>query len=191
VKKNKLAILASGSGSNAEAIMKWAERSELASVVCVISDKKSAMVLERAKKFNVPAVFVQKKKAESREDFDQKILSVLSDYDPDWIILAGYMKLVTKIFLDAFKEKVINIHPSLLPLFPGTNGYGEAFEAGMSETGCTIHYVDEGVDTGKIIDQRKFPLIRGESFEDFKARGLKIENEFYPEVIEKLLSGSI
>ena len=189
--KVKLAILASGSGSNAEAIMKWAESSNLARVVCVISDKKEAMVLKRAELRNIPALFVKKKKSESREDFDQKILSKLEAYNPDWIILAGYMKLLTPLFLDAFKDRVINIHPSLLPLFPGTNGYGEAFEAGMSESGCTIHYVDEGMDTGKIIDQKKFPLISGESFEDFKARGLKIENEFYPEVLERLLNGSL
>jgi phosphoribosylglycinamide formyltransferase-1 len=185
--KARLIILASGSGSNAEAIMKWAQSSSLAEVVCVVSDKKNAKVLERAKNNNVPAVIVLKKKNESREDFDKKLLAKISDLSPDWIVLAGYMKLLTPVFLERYKNRIINIHPSLLPLFPGIDGYGDAFRAGVSESGCTVHYVDEGIDTGLIIDQRKFSLISGESFEDFKTRGLKIENEFYPQVLEKII----
>lgn len=187
--KIKIAILASGSGSNAEAIMNWAGASDIAEVVCVLSDKKSALVLERAANVGVPTLLVRKKKSETREEFDQKMIMRLADYNPDWIVLAGFMKLLTPHFLDVFKNKVVNIHPSLLPLFPGTDGYGEAFRMGVRESGCTIHLVDEGMDTGKIIDQRKFDLISGESLEEFKARGLKIENEFYPIVLEKLFKG--
>jgi len=187
--KIKLAILASGSGSNAQAIMNWASHSEMAEVVCVLSDKKSAFVLERARSAGIPALFVRKLKNETRAEFDQKMIVRLADYNPDWIVLAGFMKLLTPEFLNVFKNKIVNIHPSLLPLFPGTDGYGDAFRAGVSESGCTVHFVDEGMDTGKIIDQKRFDLIPGESFEEFKARGLKIENEFYPIVLEKLLKG--
>lgn len=188
--KARLAILASGSGSNAESIMKWAQSSGLAEVTCVISDKREARVHERAASLGVPSHFVKKKKMETREEYDQKIIMRLLDYNPDWVVLAGYMKLLSPKFLCVFKDKVVNIHPSLLPLFPGRDGYGEAYRAKVHESGCTVHFVDEGMDTGKIIAQRTFPLIPGESFEEFKARGLAIENQFYPEVLEKLLKES-
>jgi phosphoribosylglycinamide formyltransferase-1 len=185
----KIAILASGSGSNAQAIMNWAVESDFVEVVCVLSDKKNALVLERATMYGVPALLVRKKKSESREEFDQEMIVRLADYNPDWIVLAGFMKLLTPVFLNKFQNRIVNIHPSLLPLFPGTDGYGDAFRAQVKESGCTIHFVDGGMDTGKIIDQKKFNLIPGESFEEFKARGLKIENEFYPIVLEKLFKG--
>ena len=187
MKKIKLAILASGSGSNAEAILNWAKNSQQAEVVCVISDKKKARVLERATFNNIPALNVTKKKEESREDFDKKIIKLLIDYNPDLIILAGYMKILTEHFVKRFEKRIINIHPSLLPDFPGMDGYGEAFRAQVKTSGCTVHYVDSGVDTGEIIAQQSFDLIPGESFEDFKARGLNLENHFYPIVIEKLI----
>jgi phosphoribosylglycinamide formyltransferase-1 len=189
--KIKLAILASGSGSNAEAIMKWAATSDLVEVVCVGCNKKAAMVLSRAKIFNIPKFTVLKRKNETRENFDGRMTKSLIEYNPDWIILAGYMRLLTEDFLRHFKYQVINIHPSLLPLFPGLDGYGDAFKAGMQESGCTVHYVDAGLDSGEIIDQSKFLLIPGESFENFKRRGLSIENKFYPEVLEKFFKGFV
>lgn len=191
MKKSRLAILASGSGSNAEAIMLWAQKSDLADVVCVISNKKQARVLERARDLNVAAEFVSKKLTDSKDDYDKKLLERLKKYQPDWIVLAGYMRLLTAEFLNHYPNKVINIHPSLLPLFPGTDGYGEAFQAKVHVSGCTIHYVDEGVDTGKIIAQKEFPLSPADTLEDFKKRGLAVENQFYPEVIEKLLRGQL
>ena len=189
--KIKLAVLASGSGSNAEAIMKWAASSEIAEVVCVGSNKKAAMVLSRARMFNIPKFSVLKKKNESRESYDTRMILALAEYKPDWIILAGYMRILSTTFLEKFNYQVINIHPSLLPLFPGLDGYGDAFKAGVSETGCTVHYVDAGLDSGEIIGQRSFSLIKGESFEEFKRRGLAIENDFYPEVLEKFLKGFV
>lgn len=191
MKKSRLAILASGAGSNAEAIMRWAQNSDLAEIVCVLSNKKQARVLERAKKFAVPAEFVNKKLIETKKDYDRKLITRLEKYQPDWIVLAGYMLLLTTDFLDHYPHKVINIHPSLLPEFPGTDGYGEAFAARVSVSGCTIHYVDEGMDTGKIIAQKEFPLFAIDTLEDFKKRGLEVENQFYPEVLEKLLRGQV
>ncbi|MBC7712737.1 MAG: phosphoribosylglycinamide formyltransferase [Rhizobacter sp.] len=184
--KVRIAILASGSGSNAESIMKWAADSDIAEVVCVLSDKRKALVLERAKNNNVPALAVSKKKNEDKTYFEQRMIASLEGYRPDWIVLAGFMKLLGPHFLKTYDKKIVNIHPSLLPLFPGVDGYGDAFKANVTESGCTIHYVDAGMDTGEIIAQKKFDLVPGESFEDFKARGLAIENKFYPEVLEKL-----
>lgn len=189
MKKIRLAILASGSGSNAQAIMDWAETYQHAEVVCVLSDKKKAMVLERAHKKNVPALYVPKKRNEERVEFDRKLISRLADYNPDFIVLAGYMRILTPYFVEVFNKKIINIHPSLLPMFPGIDGYGDAYKAQVQTSGCTIHYVDEGVDTGEIIAQKSFDLIPGESLEEFKSRGLKIENQFYPVVLEKLIQG--
>ena len=189
--KVKIAILASGNGSNAESLMKWAENSDLAEVVCVLSDKRRAFVLERAKKMHVPGLVVTKKKNEDRTYFEQRIIASLEAHRPDWIILAGFMRLLGPHFLKSYEKKIINIHPSLLPLFPGINGYGDAFKANVSESGCTIHYVDSGIDTGEIIAQKKFLLIKGESLEEFMARGLEIENKFYPEVLEKLFKGTL
>lgn len=191
MKKFRLAILASGSGSNAEAIMNWAERSELASVVCLGCNKKEAVVLKRAEKFNVPVFTVLKKKNETKSEYDKRLSEKLDQFKPDWIVLAGYMRLLSSEFLKHYNYKVINIHPSLLPQFPGLDGYGDAFKAGIAESGCTVHYVDDGLDTGAIIAQKKLPLLKGESFEDFKRRGLAIENSFYPEVLEKLLKGKV
>lgn len=189
--KVKLAILASGSGSNAEAIMKWAATSDIAEVVCVGSNKKAAMVISRAEIVNIPKFTILKRKNESRESYDERLAGALSEYKPDWIILAGFMRLLTESFLEKFNHQVINIHPSLLPKFPGLDGYGDAFKAGVIESGCTVHYVDAGLDSGAIIEQRIFPMISGESFEDFKKRGLSIENKFYPEVLEKLFKGKL
>lgn len=169
--------------------MNWAAASDIAEVVCVLSDKKKALVLERAKKYHVAAIVVTKKKLEDRTSFEQKMILQLKDFRPDWIVLAGFMRLLGPHFLRTYDKKIINIHPSLLPLFPGVDGYGEAFRFQPRESGCTVHYVDEGIDTGTIIAQKSFLLIPGESFEDFKARGLEIENKFYPEVLEKLLKG--
>lgn len=189
--KIKLAILASGSGSNAEAIMKWAATSNVAEVVCVGSNKKDALVLSRALKFNISNFTVLKRKNETREKYDERMLRELNYYKPDWIILAGFMRLLSNKFLLEYNFKVINIHPSLLPDFPGMDGYGDAFRAKVSESGCTIHYVDEGLDSGAIIAQKKIPLIEGESLEDFKKRGLQEENKFYPEILEALFKGKI
>lgn len=189
--KIKLAILASGSGSNAEAIIKWASASDVAEVVCVGSNKKSAFVLQRALNLKTPHFFILPKKNETREDYDFRLIKELEKYKPDWIILAGYMRLLSPHFLKTFNHAVINIHPSLLPAFPGMDGYGDAYKAGVKESGCTVHYVDEGLDTGPIIEQKKIPLIPGESLEDFKTRGLLIENQFYPEVLEKLIKGKV
>ncbi|WP_409480227.1 phosphoribosylglycinamide formyltransferase [Pseudobdellovibrio sp. HCB154] len=188
----KIVILASGSGSNAESIIRYAQAHNTYQVASVISDKSEALVLQRAKNLGVEAETVVKTKDESKVQFEDRLVHVIEKYQPDWIVLAGFMKLLSKNFLMNFYDqkikqfKVVNIHPSLLPLFPGKEAYEQSFNSGLAEYGCTIHFVDEGMDTGKMIYQERLKKIEGEDFETFKARGLAAENRIYPIILEKL-----
>lgn len=188
----KIVVLASGSGSNAEAIIRYAHQHKTFEVAAVISDRPEALVLQRAKNFKIEAHVVEKSKTESKVSFEQRLIHEIRKVQPDWVVLAGFMKLLSPEFLQNFYDpetkhfKVVNIHPSLLPLYPGKGGYEQAFEAQASEYGCTIHFVDEGMDTGKIIYQERLKAIEGEDFTSFKARGLAAENRIYPIILEKL-----
>jgi len=189
-KKARLAIFASGSGSNAEAIIKWAKESPLAEVVCVISNKRGAKVHERARNHRIESLYLPKTSLVTKNEYETHLLEILKQRKVDWVCLAGYMLILSKHFLVHYPQRVINIHPSLLPLFPGKDGYGDAFRARVSKSGCTIHFVDEGIDTGAIIAQREIPLYSDDTFEQFKERGLAIENAFYPEVLEQLFANN-
>lgn len=188
----KIVILASGSGSNAENIIRYAQTHNTYQVSAVISDRSEALVLQRAKNLGVEAETVIKTKDESKMQFEERLVHAIQKHQPDWIVLAGFMKLLSKNFLMNFYDqkikqfKVVNIHPSLLPLFPGKEAYDQSFKSGMPEYGCTIHFVDEGMDTGKMIYQERLRKIEGEDFEVFKARGLAAENRIYPIILEKL-----
>lgn len=186
-------ILASGSGSNAEAIIRSATTYRVSTVIC---DNPQALVLERVKKLNISAHVVEKNLDESKFEYNQRLVDSVKSYNPDWIVLAGFMKMLSKEFLQNFYDerikqcRIINIHPSLLPWFPGKDAYEQAFEANVSEYGCTIHFVDEGMDTGKIIYQQRLQREAQDTFEIFKARGLELENKIYPLVLEKLIEAA-
>lgn len=188
----KIVILASGSGSNAESIIRYAQAHNTYQVAAVMSDRSEALVLQRARNLGVEAETVIKTKDESKGQFEERLVCAIQKHQPDWIVLAGFMKLLSKTFLMNFYDqkikqfKVVNIHPSLLPLFPGKEAYEQSFKSGMAEYGCTIHFVDEGMDTGKMIYQERLKKIEGEDFEAFKARGLAAENRIYPIILEKL-----
>ena len=188
----KIVVLASGSGSNAEAIIRYAHQHKSFEVAAVISDRPEALVLQRAKNFNIEAHVVEKSKTETKLSFEQRLVIEIRRHQPDWIVLAGFMKLLSAEFLQNFYDpeikhyKVVNIHPSLLPLYPGKGAYEKSFKAQASEYGCTIHFVDEGMDTGKIIYQERIKAIENESFESFKERGLDTENRIYPIILDKL-----
>ena len=186
--KLKVAILASGTGTNAESIIKYFDQSASVEVACVGSNKKQAGVLEKAKRLNIPTFYQLTRKNESSEGYDFRLIKELENFRPDWIVLAGYMRLLTSSFLKHFHYQVINIHPSLLPNFPGPRAYEQAFEAKVNQSGCTVHLVDEGMDTGAIISQRIIPIFPNDTLNDFKTRGLKIENDFYPEVLSDYLT---
>ena len=182
-----MAILASGSGSNADSIMFWAKDQTDLEVVCVVSDKKKAFVLERALACNVKSQYVQKNKSLSKEEYDLKLCQTLESFSVDFVILAGFMRILSKTFLDYFPNKVINIHPSLLPKYPGKSAYEKSYASNDEEYGCTIHFVEEGMDTGKIIRQEKLLRNREDSFLEFKKKGLELENKLYPIVIGEVV----
>jgi phosphoribosylglycinamide formyltransferase-1 len=180
----RVAILASGNGSNAQALMEHAQALSNLEVVCVISDKVEAKVLTRAKNFNIPAKAIIKNR--SKREHEEAIASTLKELEVNWIFLAGYMRLFSDYFVGNFKNKIINIHPSLLPEYPGLEAYERAFADEKDFSGITIHYVDEGMDTGKPIIQEKFIKLKTDTIESFKARGLELEHKMYKKVLEKV-----
>lgn len=186
----RVVIFASGSGSNAQALIEKAKelRSNL-EIVGVFSDKKEAYVLQRAKQNNIPAMAIEK--TGSKVEHEEKIINILSEWKPDWIFLAGYMRILSAQFIEKYPNRIINIHPSLLPEFPGRTGYEDAFHAGVKSSGVTIHYVDEGIDTGKHIIQESFPRYEEDSLEDFKKRGLQLEHKLYPHILEQVAYGKL
>ncbi|MCA0992771.1 phosphoribosylglycinamide formyltransferase [Pseudalkalibacillus hwajinpoensis] len=184
----KLAVFASGSGSNFEAIAAAIERGQLeAEVVLVVCDRPGAKVEKRAERFGIPVLSFYPKSYDSKADFENFILQQLNDAGVEWIVLAGYMRLIGPTLLQGFGGRIINIHPSLLPSFPGKDAIGQAFEAGVKITGVTVHFVDEGMDTGKIIDQDSVRIDEGDTKEDLANKIQAVEHLLYPAVIRSLL----
>ncbi|MFH1157719.1 MAG: phosphoribosylglycinamide formyltransferase [Pseudomonadota bacterium] len=196
-RKIRGAVLASGSGSNAENIIRFcrehAGKIEIAVVIC---DRTEAGVIGRAERLGVPCSVIPVVRGVGDAQ-EKKVLDVLSSYAVDWVFLAGYMRIISADFLSRFADpilkvnRVVNIHPSLLPAFPGKDSYRRTYDAGVKESGVTLHFVDAGVDTGPVIAQKKFSRVPGESFEDFRARGLALEYEVYREFLEQLSRGRI
>lgn len=186
----KIAIFASGSGSNAEALMKKAKELIGVKIEFVFSDKKEAFVLTRAKSCAVPAYVIEKKG--TREKHEQEILHLLDDHKIDWILLAGYMRMISPTFLRELKNRhegraqVINIHPSLLPDYPGTDSIQKAYKDQVAVSGVSIHYVDEGMDTGPLLAQEKVVLQVGETLESFATRMHALEHQMYCKVLEQI-----
>jgi len=183
-----IAVFASGSGSNFQALIDAAEKNELqASIKLLVCDKPKAYVVERAANHNVDVFTFTAKDYPSKAEYEQDILRKLKDYEIEWIILAGYMRLIGDTLLQEFPGKIINIHPSLLPNFPGKDAVGQALAAGAKETGVTVHYVDEGMDTGPIIAQEAVGIIEGETNESLQAKIQSIEHGLYPKVVQSLV----
>ena len=181
-----LAVLASGSGSNFEAIAEKVVKSRH-SLVCMICDVPGAFVFERASKFEIPAynaVYSGRKRMEAEEE----IASVIEQSKADIIALAGFMKLLTPAFVDRFAGRIINIHPSLLPKYPGTHGIEDSFNSGDSELGITIHRVDHGLDTGPVIMQKSFIRNGREPLDEIERRIHELEHRWYPEVLIEILN---
>jgi len=186
-KTNKIAIFASGNGSNFEAIARACAENRLnAEVVLLVCDNPKAFVIQRAEKFNIPVFEFQPKNYASKADYEMEIVQLLKKYNIDLICLAGYMRLVSDVLLDEYEGKIINIHPSLLPDFKGLNAIQRAFESGVKVTGVTTHFVDKTLDGGKIIDQIEVP-IENCTFEELETRIHTAEHELYIKTLAKFL----
>jgi phosphoribosylglycinamide formyltransferase-1 len=180
-----LAVLASGNGSNFEALAKGLDKDKHR-LVCLISDKKDAFALKRAENLGVPAFFIPYKKGNA-EETEKEMISLLKDRGAELIALAGFMRLLSPLFIDAFPSRIINIHPSLLPKYPGKFGIRESYESGNKNLGITIHYVDYGLDSGQIILQQSFWRNGTESMDEIESRIHALEHTYYPVIINRLL----
>ncbi|MEY3868971.1 MAG: phosphoribosylglycinamide formyltransferase [Microcoleaceae cyanobacterium] len=167
----KLGVMASGSGSNFERIASAIQARELnAKIQVLIYNNPGAGVVQRAQKFNIPSILLNHRKYPSREALDTEIVKTFKEYDVDWVVMVGWMRIITPVLLDAFPNQVINIHPSLLPSFPGINGVEQALKAGVKITGCTTHIACEEVDSGPILMQAAVPILPDDTPETLHAR---------------------
>jgi phosphoribosylglycinamide formyltransferase 1 len=179
-----ITVLISGNGTNLQAIINNVKAGKInGKIVAVISNKADAFGLERAKKADIPTYFIGHKGI-TREEHEQKIIDILEKEKVDLVVLAGYMRVLTSLFVEKYKNRLINIHPALLPAFPGTDGYGDTWNYGCKVGGCTVHFVDEGVETGPIIIQKANEIREDDTLETFKERGLDIEHQALPEAIK-------
>ncbi|MHC5227461.1 phosphoribosylglycinamide formyltransferase [Enterococcus sp. LJL99] len=185
----RIAVLASGNGSNFDAIAKGIQSGEIkAELALLFCDRKDAYVIERAKKLNIPMVTFSPKCFGSKANYEAELLHLLEEERIDWVILAGYMRIIGPTLLEVYEKRIINIHPSLLPQFPGLHGIKDAFEANVSKTGVTIHYVDNGVDTGPIIAQEQIPIEPTDTLESLEVKIHKVEHELYPKTLARILN---
>lgn len=186
--KKKIAIFISGRGSNMKAIVKQCQEGilkDLAEVVLVFANKERAAGLEYAQEKGIDAQWIGSKGLK-RATFDQKVLTLLSDYNLDYIVLAGYMRVLSSAFVQAYPKQIINIHPADTRAHQGLNGYGWAFEEGLETTKVTVHYVDEGLDTGTIIAQHPVDLKGATTLEEVERRGLAVEHYFYSKTLQEI-----
>jgi phosphoribosylglycinamide formyltransferase-1 len=192
--KNKLRIgaIASGGGTNLQAIIDGCSNGSIdAEIVLVISNNPGAGALDRAAKAGIPTVCIDHRQYSEREAFDQQIVKALQEAGVDTIVLAGFMRIVTDTILNAFPQRVLNIHPALLPAFPGLHVQRKAIEYGARFAGCTVHFVDSGVDTGPIIAQAVVPILDDDTEESLSARILIEEHRIYPHAIQLLAEGRL
>lgn len=191
-KRLNLAIMASGRGSNYEAINAAINRNDLdADIKIVISDKENAVVLDKAKTANIPTLYINPRGFNSLGEYEEHLIKVLGEYEIDIIVLAGYMRLVGTTLLNAYKNRVVNIHPALLPAFPGLQAQKQALDYGVKFSGCTVHIVDEGMDTGPIILQAVVPVLPEDNEETLSKRILQEEHRLYWQALQLLAEGRL
>jgi len=192
----RIVVLASGRGSNLQAVIDAIEAGQVqARIVAVISNKKEAPALDRARKHGLKDLFVDPKpfvgRPDSREAYDHALLDSLRQHNVELILLAGYMKIVTAVLVNAYANQMMNIHPSLLPAFPGLDVQKKAIEWGCKLAGCTVHFVTEGVDEGPIILQAAVPILDQDTPETLAARILEQEHKLYPRAVQLFAEGRI
>lgn len=188
----RLGVLASGRGSNLQSIMDAAAAGRVgARVVVLISDNRDAFALERARNAGIPALHLDPGDFNCKEEYEKAVLKALNEHNVQLVCLAGYMRIVGRLILEAFPNRIMNIHPALLPAFPGLHGQRQAFDYGVKYSGCTVHFVDEGMDTGPVIIQAVVPVYDEDTADTLAARILEQEHKIYPEAIRLYAEGRL
>ncbi len=190
----RIAVLGSGSGSNCQSIIDAIEADRLnAKIVCIITDVEDATILERARRHDIPAQYISGTPFKTKIDgeAEKHYLATLKESGAEVIALAGFMRIIKGAILDAFRGRIINIHPSLLPAFPGLHGWKQALDYGAKLAGCTVHFVDEGTDTGPIIIQKAVPVMDDDTSESLHARIQIQEHIAYPEALHAIANGAV
>lgn len=190
--KKKLGVLASGRGTNLQSIMdNIANGSINAEIAVVITDKPEAKALDRAREAGIVAVCVNRKEYADKEAFETALLVELKKYSVDLVILAGFMRVLSGLFVNAYRDRILNIHPSLLPAFKGAHAHRDVLAYGAKVSGCTIHFVDEGMDSGPIILQEAVPVLDEDTEDTLAARILQVEHQLYPRAIALVLDDKL
>jgi phosphoribosylglycinamide formyltransferase 1 len=188
----ELGVLVSGSGSNLQAILDAIDTGRLdARCRLVLSNRPGVFALERARAAGVPSVTVDHKQYPTRQAFEEQVVSELRAQGVEWLALAGFMRVLSPLLLDAYRGRVVNIHPSLLPAFPGVDAQGQAHAYGVKVAGCTVHFVDSGVDSGPIIAQTAVPVFASDSAEDLRLRILEQEHLLFPQALQWIAEGRV
>lgn len=190
--KVRLGVLASGRGSNLQAIIDNIAAGKLDAIVAVvICDKPTAFALERAKKHGIPGIYSNPREFCGKEEYEKAVVESLKENRVELVVLAGYMRLVGKVLLKAFPNRIMNIHPALLPSFPGAHGQKDAVDYGVRFSGCTVHFVDDGMDTGPILLQAVVPVMQEDDEDSLAARILKEEHKLYSRAIQLYAEGRL
>ena len=190
--KKRVAIFVSGSGTNMENVARRAQSGEInCEIALVVCDNPNAFALERTRRLGLENFVIERKNFKSKAEFDAKITEKLTEKKVDFILLAGFMRILGPEFVRAWRWRILNIHPSLLPKYASAQAIKDAFEAKEQETGVTIHFVDEGVDSGPIILQKRVPIKFIDTFETLEARVHETEYQLYPEAIRLFLAGKL
>lgn len=187
-----IGVLVSGGGSNLQSIIDACASGQIKGrVACVISNKADAFGLERARRAGIPALHLDHRAYTGREAYDEALVATLREFEVELVALAGFMKIITPVLLNSFPNAVLNIHPALLPSFPGLHAQRQALEHGVKISGATVHFVDCGCDTGPIIKQAAVPVLDDDSEETLCGRILKEEHRIYPEAIALFAEGKL
>ncbi|MBQ1889474.1 phosphoribosylglycinamide formyltransferase [Selenomonas caprae] len=190
--KQKLGVLCSGRGTDLQSIIDAIGRGEVnAEIAVVLADKPEAFALERAKKAGIKAVCVNRKQYDGREPFEKALIAELEEAGVTLVVLAGFMRILTPVFVHHFAGRIMNIHPALLPSFPGAHAHRDVLAYGVKVSGCTVHFVDEGTDSGPIILQAAVPVLDGDTEETLGARVLEQEHIIYPQAIQLYCEGRL
>ena len=190
-----IVILGSGRGSNAQALLKAEANKQLgvAKIAAIISDHDDAGILTLGQKYQVPAIYIDPKRKGGRlsDAAEQAYIERIASFSPKLIVLAGFMRIINRPFIEAFEGRMINLHPSLLPSFPGMNGIAQAFDHGVKLTGCTVHWVTPALDAGPIIDQKEVRVEAKDTLEQLEKKIHIVEHQLLPDVVARLSKGKI